>query len=277
MRAIRFILAALLLGLIASPAQAQKPRVVRSITPTAITQTGIKGRVIMYENLQPVAGSSVDVSLMRQHWQTGESFSDHATAKKFGPCEAGKTVDCVRKNGSYEISANSLPKSDNPFDPWRVLDIRGEAPGYVHYIGNIVQVGTDGSNMTYVPDIYLYKNIEVGEAQAWWVDDKVIAFGFWSKQDWNEDVIVDFILGGTSWTVSQVQYGSVISFETVGPGEGSGVWIQKEFWAPEGTAGYVSSSACGTIQIRSAYFAEWVKAQLKEVCIPLRPPSGGKG
>jgi hypothetical protein len=261
----------------ATLAEAQKPRMFRATPPAAITQTGITGRVVMYENLQPVAGASIVVSLVREHWQTQEWFADNSTAKRFGPCESGKTVDCIRKNGSYTISAGSLPKSDNEYDSWRNLDVRGEALGHIHYLGNLTRVGLDGSTLTYVPDIYLYKNMEVGQAQAWWVDNEVIAFGFWSKQDWEEEVVIDFILGGTSWTVSQVKYGSVMSFETVGPGEGYGVWIQKEFWAPEGTAGYVGSSACGTIQIRSAYFAEWVKAQLKEVCVPLRPPSGGKG
>lgn len=276
MRAIRFILAAIMLMLIASPAMAQKPRVVRSITPTAITQTGITGRITSYD-LQPVPGASAVVSLMRQHWQTAEEFADNSTAKKFGPCVSGNTTNCVRKDGYYHITTPEVPKSDNPYDTWRVVDIRGEAPGYVHYLGNPVRVGLDGNTMSYAPDAYLYRELVVSEAQAWWVDDQVIAFGFWSRQDWNEEVIVDFTFGGSSWTVVQVDYGTVMALDTVGPGEGSGVWIEKMFWAPKnGTADY-GGSACGSIQVRSVYNTEWVKAQLKKVCIPLKPPSGGKG
>ncbi len=272
----RFVLAIIAIMFItATLAEAQKPRLVTP--PSPISQTGIKGRVTLYDNLQPVVGASIVVSLVREHWQTMEWFADHSTAKRFGPCEKGKATDCVRKDGFYTISAGSLPKSENQYDTWYNLDIRGEAPGHIHYLGNFVRVGLDGSIMTNVQDVYLYKDMSVGEAYAWWVDDRIIAFGFWANQSWAEDVIVDFILGGASWTVAQVQYGSVTTMETVGPGDGSGVWIEKQFWAPEnGTASY-GGSVCGTIQIRSAYYPEWVKAQIKEVCIPLKPPSGGKG
>ena len=247
--------------------------------PMPIRPTGLTGQVTNYYGT-PIYGATITVSLVHQDAETGQLFADHATAKKFGLCETGKTVDCIRKDGVYTIASSSLPPSDNPYDMWRTIDVRAEANGFVHHLTDMVWVGMDGSMLTTAPTIFMYEDgFATSDTYAWYVNDKIIAVGLWARQDWEEDVVVDFSFKGSSWTKVQVDYGMTYSTsEKVGP---NGVWIVRYFWAPQNATANYGGSVCGTVQIRSAYEAESVKAQTKEVCVKLRtvptvpPPAGG--
>ena len=242
-----------------------------SVPPMPIKPTGLEVQVMSYYGM-PISGATVTISLVHQDAGTGEWFADHSTSKKFGKCEAAQVVDCIRKDGRGTISNPSLPPSDNPYDSWRVLDVRAEANGFVHHLTSVVWVGTDGDMIVTAPTIYMYESgFATSDAYAWYTSDRIIAVGLWARQNWDENVIVDFSFKGSSWTKVQVDYGTTYSTsEQVGP---NGVWIIQEFWAPQNATASYGGSVCGTIQVRSAYEAESVKAQTKEVCVKLRRPS----
>jgi hypothetical protein len=279
-----FVILVALIGLVSTPAMAQTKgaaypgMVVSSVNePITIKLTGITGQVMSFD-YKPVKGASVVVSLVRQD-QNGEWFTDHSTAKKFEPCTSKKTIDCVGDDGMYTISATSLPPSDNPFNRWRLLDIRAEAVGYFNYLGNRVRVDYDESRLETVPPVMMQESeLRTGsQVYAWREDDKVVSFGFWASQDWSEKVIVDFVFKGSAWTTVKAEYGMQSTLAEVGPGsEGSGVWIVRRFWIPQNYTSYYGGSICGTIQIRSIHEAEWIKAQFKEVCVTIPQPAGGE-
>ncbi|HEY4508967.1 MAG TPA: hypothetical protein VJC13_01640 [Candidatus Paceibacterota bacterium] len=236
----------------------------------SIKPTGIQGRVQDYWG-NPIPGASLVVSIVRPDGQSGQPFADHATAKKFGPCESGKTTDCVRKDGNYSIPNSSLPQSDNKYDAWRTIDLRGEAKGFVHHLANPVQISLDGTSNQQVQAVQMYESgFATSQAYAWRVNDRVTAVGFWMRQNWTETVSVNFTFRGSAWTAVQAEYGMTPVYAEVGQGpQGNGVWVERWFWTPQSPTAQFGGSFCGTIQISSAYEVEQVKADLKEVCVKL--------
>ncbi len=257
-----FALVLVILALVsAAPASAQK-----NIQPMPVAPTGIAGYVTTYNGGVPTEVTLV-FTRVDHDYDTWMAFANQATAKRFGLCSTGQVKDCVFPDGRYLIT--DLPEPADEFNTWREIDVRAEAKGFVHYISHQVRVSTDGSMLVFAQPIMMYASgFETSKTYMWWVNERVVGVGVVARQDWEENVLVEFAFKGSSWQKAQMNYGTAFDLEKVGPDQ---KFVYRYFWAPQSYLGSYGGSFCGTVTIRSSQNAEDIRETLKEVCVGLRP------
>lgn len=257
------ILTALIIMITATPTYAQIGSVVST---SVVPATGITGQ-ILDENGLPVPNATIIVSRVDMDYGTGYYFVNSATAKKFGPCTSS-AKNCVDTNGRYLVT--DVPEAIEGFGAGRELDIRAEAKGLAHFITMPTRVWLGGRYVVTASPTLMYRlGFESSDAYMWWYNDKIVAIAVAARQDWSEDIVVDFEFKGSSWTKAEVGYGTTTVIDNV---DTDWRWIVRLFWAPseDGMATF-GGNFCGTVTMRSLYDEKFVKERLPQVCVGLQP------
>lgn len=297
MKTTRFLTAFVALAFLASfatlataqqpmPQGAPRPGMIIPVkpSPVSVTPTGITGTIYVYNNGQPVTDISITVSRVKT--TDGPWIVDEATSKKFEPCVDGDKVDCVMVDEAggitYFVSKKQLPGPENEYSTERLIDVRAEATGYYHYISNQSRMWFDGRKTVEMPSITMYSNGTVMyKPEVVQEDEETFTVGAWVRQEWEQDVVVDYIFDGASTMKAKVNLGQWSSR----PQRVGRMWrfVGQRFYKFRSDTAYVGGQFCVKMQIRpneynytkSAY--DYVSEQTKPVCLAYAPPANYYG
>ncbi|MFA5889294.1 MAG: hypothetical protein WCW47_03225 [Candidatus Paceibacterota bacterium] len=249
-------------------------------SPVSVAPMGITGTIYIYNNGQPVTDVSITVSQVKT--SNGPWIVDEATSKKFEPCVDGDTSNCTTIDEAtglvtYFVSKSHLPGPENEYSTERLIDVRAEAKGAYHHINNQSRMWFDGRKTVEMPSITMYSNNTiVYKPKVVQEDEETFTVGTWIRQEWDADVIADYIFDGASTMKAKVNLGQW----STRPQRVGRMWrfIGQRFYKFRSDTAYVGGQFCVGMQIRpntndytkSAY--DYVSEQTKPVCLAYAPP-----
>ena len=262
-----FFAAVLLVLSFATSAIAQSPMITTS-RPNPVVMTEGMSLKVQNENLRPIPGASIVVSLMRYDGNTGDYFVDLASSRKFEACKKPDRINCVRSNGVADISLDALPEGDG-YGVGTDYDVRAEAPGYYHGSWNMLRVFVVKGLIVTPQPIFMSENgMKVDGPYIWWTSDKDFVVGVYVRSDWFDRVNMDYDFSGSGYTKAMVKYG------TISIGESTSTewkWVEREFQfvSSPSNMSYYQGGFCAQVQLRSPWANEWTETTEK-ACLPVR-------